>query len=223
MVGANRQQPFVGAFRPVFFEDAPRQLQQRHDRFRIGLLPPYANPQRAVLRPFDMSGREASQIGIGQPREGGEEKQVADKTQARRRKRRSHQPMQLLAGEVSLLATRTLRFVFGERVGRDDSRGDGLADDRFQAGHEQNDRRRSQTLLRTQIQIESFDQRPVQSPERQIRQIELRRQKTGQVLKRILVARSGLRGAIDPDMLLEALDKPSEITEQRLLSRRHTQ
>lgn len=93
----------------------------------------------------------------------------------------------------------------------------------FQTRHEQHDRRWSQSTLRAQVQIELVDKRTIQSPERQIRQIELRRQKTGQMLKSIFVARCGLCRAIDADMFLEAFDKPSEIAEQRLLPRRHTQ
>ncbi len=165
-VAVHRQQLVLRRDAVVLIQNPNWQVEQRYLEPDAGLLAGRTETHPALRGPFQIGGRQTAHIHIGDARIAGEEKQVADKMQARRRKRRSHQPVQLLAGQVSLLATRALRFVFGERVGRDDSRGDRLADDRFQTRHEQNDRRRSQALLRTQIQIESFDQRPVQSPER---------------------------------------------------------
>lgn len=57
LVGTYRQQPVIGTFGPILFDNPQRYVQQPHNRFRAGLLSSYANPLLAVLRPLDMVGR----------------------------------------------------------------------------------------------------------------------------------------------------------------------
>ena len=49
LVGANRQQSFVGTFCSVFLDNPQRYVQQPHDRFRAGLLPSDMYPSHTIF------------------------------------------------------------------------------------------------------------------------------------------------------------------------------
>ena len=49
MIGANRQQSFVGTFGSVFLDNSQRYVQQPHDRFRTGLLSSDMYPSHVIF------------------------------------------------------------------------------------------------------------------------------------------------------------------------------
>ena len=60
----------------VFLDDLQRHVQQADGRGRFGLLAPDVYPVRSVVRLRDVFFGQAFQVGVGQPREGSEEKPV---------------------------------------------------------------------------------------------------------------------------------------------------
>ena len=202
---ADGQQPLVGALRTVFFEDTPRHPQQRHDRFRVGLLPPYANPQRAVLRPFDMSGREASQIGIGQPREGREDEPVARTLQLGVGDLLCEQPFEVFGFQMTARALGQFGMQVAVRVAAQRPLTDGPAGHLLQSVEVLVYGFYPQAALRTQEQIERIVERRVETAQRNVLRCVLFPHERREVVIGVFIAGMGLLRAVDADPFAKLL------------------
>ena len=204
-VRADGQQPLVGALRPVFFEDTPRQLQQRHDRFRAGLLPPYANPQRAVIRPFDMSGREASQISIGQPREGREDEPVARTLQLGVGDLLCEQPFEVFGFQMTTRALGQLGMQVAVGVAAQRPLTDGPAGHLLQSVEVLVHGFQPQAAVRAQKQIERIVERRIETAQRNVLRCVLFPHERREVVVGVRIAGEGLFRAVDADPFAELI------------------
>ena len=104
LVGAYRQQLFVGAFGSVFLDNSQRYVQQPHDRFRAGLLPSDMYPPHAIFVLCNMFLRQLFQICIRQPCESREDEPVPHPLQFGIGNLLGKQAFQLVEFQVAALA-----------------------------------------------------------------------------------------------------------------------
>ena len=168
-VPVHREQFAVRRCIAVLVDKVEQQVEQRYLELHFCLFACRLDPYCSVFGRFKIHSGQAAHIAIADARIAGEQKQIADEVKPRYRKRCSHQPLQLLAREITSSAFGARRLVPRERIGGDDTCGDGFVDDRIQARHVENDGARSQLSFRAQIKVKFVDEQPIQRGERNIR------------------------------------------------------
>ena len=132
--------------------------------------------------------------------------------------RRGHQPVQFVGSEVFLHPFGALRFVPGERIGRDDTLRHRFADDRVQPCGQQDDSSRRDAAFRPQVKVVPVDERPVEGGKGNIREFILCLQESGDAITGIAIGSERVFLAVYTHALLEMFDKRLKITKQGCLS-----